>query len=143
MLESLGIPLMCVFNFSVAEEAKLRFKKWLAGDHAALPPVLRRVVFGIVLGEDPSDEDYDAILATYKTSQSADGKEIALSSLGDIKDSRLVKRTIEFILSGDIPAQDIHGPCSSLALNRHCRNLWWETMKQHWGLVFLTFGVDF
>jgi aminopeptidase 2 len=116
----------------VVGEAQRRFKKWLAGDHAALPPVLRRVVFGIVLSEDPAEEDYDAILATYKTSQSADGKEIALACIGDVIDPKLIQRTIDFALSGEIPAQDIHGPCNSLASNGKSRNLWWDTMKKHW-----------
>jgi aminopeptidase 2 len=120
----------------VVEEAQRRFKKWVEGDHAALPPVLRRVVFCIVLSEDPSDADYEAIFATYKTSQSADGKELALSSIGDVKEPRLVQRTIDFIFSGDIPAQDIHGPCNSLASNSKTRNLWWDTMKEHWRYPF-------
>jgi aminopeptidase N len=104
----------------------------MGGDQSALPPYLRRVVFGIVLGEDPSDEDYEAVLATYKTSQSADGKEIALACIGDIKSEPLVKRTVDFILSGDIAAQDIHGPCNALATNPHTRDFWWETMKENW-----------
>jgi aminopeptidase N len=90
-------------------------------------------VFGIVLYDDPSDEDYDAILATYKTSQSADGKEIALECIGDVTRPQLVKKTLDFILSGDIPAQDIHGPCNALATNTQTRDIWWETMKENWG----------
>jgi hypothetical protein len=114
------------------EEAQRRFKSWLAGDQAALPPVLRRVVFGIVLSENPTDKDYEAILATYKTSQSADGREIAIASIGDVKSMRLMMRTIEFVLSGEIPAQDIHSPCNSLASNTSARNLWWDHMKESW-----------
>jgi hypothetical protein len=85
-----------------------------------------------VLDEDPSDEDYEAVLVTYKTSQSADGKELALACIGDVKSDQLVKRTVDFILSGDIAAQDIHGPCNALAANPHTRDFWWETMKENW-----------
>jgi puromycin-sensitive aminopeptidase len=116
----------------VKEEAQKRFKAWLDGDHAALPPVLRRVVFGIILSEKPSEADYEAILNTYRTSQSADGKEIALSSIGDVNEPDLIRRTIDFAMSGEIPAQDIHSPFNSLALNPKTRDLLWETMKQHW-----------
>lgn len=105
----------------------------MTGDQDALPPYLRLAVFRTVLGDrDASDADYEAILGTYKTSKSADGKEIALASIGNVTRDELVKRTIDFILSGEIPAQDIHGPCQSLAANMKTRNLWWETMKEHW-----------
>jgi aminopeptidase N len=119
-------------NDRIKEEAKRRFQEWKAGNQTALPPYLRRVVFGIVLGEDPSMEDYNAILDTHKTSQSADGKEIALSAIGDVKSDELIKRTIDFILSGEIAAQDIHSPCNALAANTKTRDLWWETMKDNW-----------
>ena len=119
-------------EISVKDEAIKRFKAWLGGDQTSLPPYLRRVVFGIVLSEDPSDGDYDAILDTYKTSRSADGKEIALASIGDVNDPRLVKRTIDFVMSGEIPAQDIHSPFGSLAQNTKVRDLLWETMKANW-----------
>jgi len=116
----------------IKEEAKRRFQEWRGGNNAALPPYLRRVVFGIVLGEDPSLEDYNAILETHKTSESADGKEIALGAIGDVKSDALIKRTIDFILSGDIAAQDIHSPCNALAGNTKTRDLWWKTMKDNW-----------
>jgi aminopeptidase 2 len=117
---------------SVKEEACRRFKAWVGGDQVALPPYLRRVVFGIVLSEDPTYTDYDAVLETYNTSQSADGKEIALSSIGDVTHPDLVKRTMDFVLSGEIPPQDIHSPCNSLAINTKTRDVLWSTMKQHW-----------
>jgi aminopeptidase 2 len=133
----LGIVYFCprASNNSVKEEAKRRFNAWKGGDHAALPPSLRRVVFGIVLSEDASDENYDAILATSKSSQSADAKEIALAAIGDVTSPHLIKKTVDLIFSGDIQAQDIHGPCNSLATNLKTRNLWWEEMKKNWRLV--------
>jgi len=132
-LESLGpYTNVLLTNGRIKEEARRRFQEWQAGNQAALPPYLRRVVFGIVLGENPSTGDYEAILDTHKTSQSADGKEIALSAIGDVKSDDLIKRTIDFILSGDIAAQDIHSPGNALAGNTKTRDLWWETMKDNW-----------
>lgn len=107
-----------------------------------LPPSLRRVVFGIVLSEDPTDEDYDAVLRTFKESKSADGKEIALTCIGDVTRSQLVARTIDFILSGEIPAQDVHWPCYALAANPKTRNLWWETLKRNWKYSPSSFCID-
>jgi aminopeptidase 2 len=125
-------------NDSVKEEAQRRFNAWKTGHNDALPPSLRRVVFGIVLSEDASDEDYDAVLAMSKTSQSADAKEIALAAIGDVTSPRLIQKTIDLIFSGEIPAQDIHGPCNSLATNPKTRNLWWEEMKKNWRFVPLS-----
>lgn len=117
----------------VKEEAARRFKAWLAGDQAALPPSLRRVVFGIVLGKaDASVEDYNAVLKTRTTSKTADGKEIAYGSIGDVTSPALIKSTIDFILSGEIPAQDIHNPFMSLAGNKTTRDQLWEVMKENW-----------
>ena len=119
-------------DVSVKSEARRRFNAWVDGDRSALPPYLRRVVFGIILHEDPTDEDYAAIFKTYKESQSVDGKEIALASLGDVTRSQLVEKTISFLLSCEIPAQDIHWLCHSLASNPRTRNLLWETLKANW-----------
>ena len=136
MLEFQGILSVCSVDFSVKEEAERRFKAWIGGDQVALPPSLRRVVFGIVLGqENTSMADYEAVLEMYTTSQSADGKEIALASIGHVTDPHLVKRTMDIVLSGEIAAQDIHGPCNSLAMNVKTRDLWWETLKDHWRLA--------
>lgn len=123
-------------NDSVKEEARKRFNAWKGGDHAALPPSLRRVVFGIVLSEaDASDEDYNAVLATSKSSQSADAKEIALAAIGDVTSPRLIQKTIDLIFSDEILAQDIHGPCNSLSANPKTRNRWWEEMQKNWRFV--------
>jgi aminopeptidase N len=117
----------------VKEEATRRFKAWIGGDQTALPPYLRRVVFGIVLGkEDASVEDYEAVLKTQITTLSADAKETALSSIGDVSEAALIKRTIEYALSGQIPAQDIHNPFASLAGNKATRDQLWEVIKENW-----------
>jgi aminopeptidase N len=99
-----------------------------------LPPYLRRVVFGIVLGKvDASVEDYEAVLKTQTTTQSADAKETALASIGDVLEPALIKRTIEYALSGQILAQDIHNPFASLAGNKTTRDQLWEVIKENWG----------
>lgn len=117
---------------SIKEEAKERFNAFVAGDHSALPPYLRRVVFGIILSDDATDADYKAVLRTWKDSKTADSKEIALACIGDVTRSELVEETIGLILSGEIPAQDIHWPCHALATNPTTRDIWWETMKRNW-----------
>jgi hypothetical protein len=110
----------------------MRFSAWRGGSEADLPPSLRRVVFGIVLKNGPTNEDYDTVLQTYKKSPSVDAKEIALSAIGDVVQPLLIARTIDFILSGEVPAQDIHWACYSLASNPHARDLWWAAMKANW-----------
>jgi aminopeptidase 2 len=102
-----------------------------------LPPYLRQTVFGIIISQlDASAEDYDAVLKTYSTSQSADGKVTALSSIGRVRNPDLIKRTIRFVLSGEIRAQDIHGPFASLAANKETRDQLWEVMKEKWRHFF-------
>jgi hypothetical protein len=54
------------FNGSVYEEASRRFKSWRSGNEDALPPYLRRVVFAIVLRENPTDDNYDTVFKTYR-----------------------------------------------------------------------------
>lgn len=90
------------------------------------------MVFAIILSEDPTDDNYEAVLRTYLESQSIDGKEIALASLGEVTRHELIEKTINFLLSRKIPAQDIHWLCNSLATNPQTRNLWWEALKANW-----------
>jgi hypothetical protein len=72
------------------------------------------------------------VLETYTKSRSVDAKEIALSAIGDVIQPALIARTIEFVLSGEIPAQDVHWVCVSLANNPHAREFWWAAMKENW-----------
>jgi ERAP1-like C-terminal domain len=117
---------------SIKKEAQKRFSAWRGGSEAALPPSIRRIVFGIILKNSPTKEDYDAVLDTYRKSGSVDAKEIVLLAIGDVVDPSLIAQTINFILSGEIPSQDIHWPCLSLASNPAARDLWWAAMKANW-----------
>ena len=97
-----------------------------------MPPSIRRFVFGIVLRNEPTDDDYEAVLETYRKSRSVDAKETALLAIGDVVQPALIARTIEFVLSGQVPAQDVHFCCHALASNPDARGLWWAAMKANW-----------
>lgn len=71
----------------------------------------------------------------YFKTESVDGKEICLSSLGRTKNPELVQEYLDLIFSDKVPIQDIHTGGASLAANSKARYLLWQYMKTNWSAV--------
>lgn len=120
---------------SIIEEAKKRFQLWASGqDEEAINPNLRSAIFAINVSEGGRKE-FDRVKEEYLKTDSVDGKEICLSSLGRTKDPELVKEYLDFLFSDKVAIQDIHTGAASLAANSKVRHLLWEYMKNNWGPV--------
>lgn len=121
-------------EYRITAEAKSRFQRWSAGDKAAIDPNLRSAVFMINVSEGGRTE-FEKVLEEYLTTDSVDGKEIALSALGRTKDETLVREYLDLIFSEKVNVQDIHTGAASLAANSKVRHLSWEYMKTNWSTV--------
>lgn len=66
---------------------------------------------------------------------SVDGKEISLSSLGRTKNPELVQAYLDFVFSDNVAFQDKHTGAASLAANSKARHLLWQYIKSNWATV--------
>ncbi|KAJ9288246.1 hypothetical protein DTO280E4_6045 [Paecilomyces variotii] len=120
---------------SIVAEAKRRFQLWATGkDRNAIHPNLRSTIFSINVREG-GREEYEAVKEEYLRTDSVDGKEICLASLGRTKNPELVKDYLDFVFSDKVPVQDIHNGAVSLAANSEVRHLLWDYMKSNWDAV--------
>lgn len=88
----------------VIDEAKKRYSQFIGGDHDALSPDLRSIVYRIVLknAADEQEEDriWQEIFSIYKNEAfPVDQQVTALTSLGyNIKSDRVIRKTLDLIL---------------------------------------------
>ncbi|KAL1848037.1 hypothetical protein Plec18170_008212 [Paecilomyces lecythidis] len=121
--------------FIIVAEAKRRFQLWATGKNRnAIHPNLRSTIFSINVREG-GREEYEAVKEEYLRTDSVDGKEICLASLGRTKNPELVKDYLDFVFSDKVSVQDIHNGAVSLASNSEVRNLLWDYMKTNWDAV--------
>jgi aminopeptidase N len=116
-------------------EVQKRFKLYTSGDKKAVHPSLRRQVFGIAVANGGKAE-YDAVKHEYVNSTSVDGKEIALVSLGRVKDPALVKDLLDWNFSTAVATQDKHSAAIALAANSKARLVLWHYIRDNWDEIY-------
>lgn len=114
-------------------EAKRIFQLWASGeDPNAIHANLRSIIFGLNVSEGGRDE-FDKVKDAFRKTESVDGKEICLTSLGRTKDTVLVNEYLELLFSDAVAVQDMHSGAASLTPK--VRHLLWEYMKNNWKRV--------
>ncbi|EPS34157.1 hypothetical protein PDE_09121 [Penicillium oxalicum 114-2] len=127
---------------SIVSEAKRRFDLWASGqDQNAIHTNLRSAIFSLNVSEGGRKE-YDAVKDEYLRTDSVDGKEICLASMGRTKDEALVTDYLDFVFSDKVAIQDIHSGAVSLAANSKMRHLLWEYLKNNWTSVSARLGAS-
>lgn len=120
---------------NIVAEAKRRFDLWATGqDQSAIHTNLRAAIFGLNVSEGGRKE-YDAVKKEYLQTDSVDGKEICLASMGRTKDAALVTDYLDFVFSDKVAIQDLHSGAVALAANSKVRHLLWEYLKTNWASV--------
>ncbi|EEQ91958.2 hypothetical protein RJZ56_006194 [Blastomyces dermatitidis] len=116
-------------------EARRRFDLWASGeDKAAIHPSLRSAVFGMTVAEG-GQKEYDQVMEEYLRTDSIDGKEICLLSLGRTRNPDLIKSYGNFIFSPNVAIQDLHTGASALAANSKARLTFWNFVKENWTMI--------
>ncbi|KAL8952644.1 MAG: hypothetical protein Q9222_001450 [Ikaeria aurantiellina] len=116
------------------DEAKRRFKRYIAGEQKAIHPSLRLPVFRINVAEG-GPEAYEAVRNEYLSTTSIDGKEICLQALGRVQTPNLIKDFLDFQFSDKVKVQDVHSGSIALAANSKARDVLWQYIKDHWSVV--------
>lgn len=121
------------------EKALSLFDAWVS-QGTTFNPNLRTVVYRTAIKVKPA-EAVKVLKKEWYTGSSIDGKDVCLSSLGQIRESELIKNELLPFLfdisppapaSESIPSGDMHSLGSSLAANSFARSIQWEYMQENW-----------
>ena len=115
----------------IIKAAQEMFAKFANGDKKAIHPNIRGSVYAIAL-QNGGSKEYDILLNEYHTAQDADERNTALRSLGRVKDTTLIQRSLDLPLSEDVKGQDVYMPISGLRNDKQGIEMLWEWMKKNW-----------
>lgn len=80
---------------------------------------------------------FEALKKEWETTTSPDGKDFALSAIGNIRDTELISsKILPFLFnttSDSVPSGDMHALGSVLAANSAARPLLWKYLQDNWG----------
>jgi aminopeptidase N/puromycin-sensitive aminopeptidase len=85
---------------------------------------------------------YDKLLAVSRNSGDPGEKTDALRTLGRFRDPALVKRTLDYLVSGEVRNQDTWIVLVALLRNRETRDQTWDYMQNNWEKVHAQLTVS-
>jgi aminopeptidase 2 len=116
---------------TVVAAAQDMFKRSAEGDHSAIHPNIRGSVYNIVL-KNGGEKEYNIILDRFRNGSTSDEKNTALRSLGAAEDIKLVQRTLELALNGEVRSQDVYMPLAGLRAHVTGVQERWKWLNQNW-----------
>jgi len=111
-------------------EARKIADKTLA-DPSSVDPELARGVFALA-AINADAEFYDKIMAALKTAKSPELYYLYLYTLPQVRDPKLVERTLNFVISSDVRPQDSLSLLGNELANPASQPLAWDFIRQHW-----------
>jgi aminopeptidase N len=85
---------------------------------------------------------YDKVLAVSRNSGDPGEKTDALRTLARFRDPALVKRTLDYLVSGEVRNQDTWIALTALLRDRATRDQTWEYMQKNWDKVHAQLTVS-
>ncbi|CAO3625904.1 unnamed protein product [Mucor fragilis] len=131
----------------VIKEAKKRYGQFIGGDHDALSPDLRSIVYRIVLKSAADDQEEDRIwqeiFSIYKNDAfPVDQQVTALTSLAyNIKSERVIRKTLDLILDDkQVRTQDAWMFFKGLGANFHARYKLIDYFESNYDKIYKRFS---
>jgi aminopeptidase 2 len=115
----------------IIDAANAMFRKFQEGDLEVVHPNLKPAVFALALIHG-GEKEYDTILARYHSAPTAEERNTCLRVLGRAKDPKLIQRTLELALSGEVKMQDVYMPISGLRAHKEGIEMRWHWMCSVW-----------
>ena len=107
------------------------FDKFKKGDHAAVHPNIRSSVFAMVI-RDGDESDWDTLYKRFHDAPTADERNTCLRSLGRTKDPKLMEKSLDLALNGEVKPQDIYMPVGGLSSTADGIEKRYTWMKANW-----------
>lgn len=119
----------------IIASAQDMFKKYMAGDRAAIPSNIRGSVFAMAL-KFGGEAEYNDLLKFYRESKNGDERNTALRTLGRAKDPELIKKTLSMLFGGEVKDQDIYLPASGLRSHPEGIEALFIWMTENWEQLY-------
>jgi len=129
----------------VLNEIKSRFAKFIENPSeakSAIPADLRMLVFSYAV-EHGGEKEYEAILKVYRQPCNPSDKIAAMVALCAPEDPKLINRTFDFILSGEVKEQDFMYFFSGLAKNQASRRDMFKFVQKNLEDLLVRFKGNF
>ena len=112
------------------------------GDDSRIHPDLLRTVLSQAV-KHGGESEYEAVLRVYQNPATPTHKLSAMLALGATRDPALLHRTIEFLFSNNVKAQDYMYFFNALSNNPEGRRLLWNTVKERFDVLTKKFEGNF
>jgi aminopeptidase N/puromycin-sensitive aminopeptidase len=115
---------------AVLAEARKQAQQGLR-DPASVSPELLPVFFGLA-ARNGDAEFFDGIMAKAKSAEIPENYYLYLATLSQFSDPKLLKRTLDYAISGQVRSQDVKGVIGRVMQNPDGREVAWEFVRSHW-----------
>ncbi|EDW72803.2 uncharacterized protein Dwil_GK16986 [Drosophila willistoni] len=130
LLRSLVLTRLVSFRSNeIIEGAKQRFRSHVNGTNP-LPADLRTACYKAVL-QDGDKDIFEEMLGLYRSTDLHEEQDRISRALGCIGDVKLLRRVIDFAMSGEVRAQDSVFVIVAVAINPKGRDMAWEFFKEN------------
>lgn len=109
----------------------IEFAKKLHNAEGDIEPILKSIVFKILLANEPTEELFELVMKEIIAPTSIDGREVSLDSIGSISNVEYLPRILDLLINGKIPEMDFKFLTVSLSQNSKCKSQFWEFFKLH------------
>ena len=127
MLHTLGIT---GADPEVLSEAGKQARQALQ-DSASVSPELVPVFFSLA-AQNGDAELYDSVMAKVKSAEIPENYYLYLATLSQFSDAKLLQRTLDYAVSGQVRSQDVKGVVGRVMQNPAGRDVAWEFVRAHW-----------
>lgn len=119
----------------IISPAQSVFAKYQQGE--SVDPSLRGVIFqSIVSPKDATEEDWDSVYNIIRSSDALDAREIVLASLGTATNDALIDKSLDLILSPEVPIMDVQFVAVALSKNNAARDKLWAYLKDNYDAIY-------
>ncbi|MCE9585171.1 M1 family metallopeptidase [Candidatus Nomurabacteria bacterium] len=100
---------------------------------------IRGIVYGTVVREG-GEKEYQTVLDMYKKENLHEEKNRLLGALCATRDKKLLKQTLEFIMSNNVRMQDRNSAFVGVLVNPYGKSLGWNFIKNNWKKIGEAYG---
>jgi len=104
-----------------------------------IDPDMRSTIYNIV-AQNGGNKEWKIFEKLYKEETLNEERERLSRAMTQFKDTNIIKKTLQFIISKNVKDQDAPFLLASIWLNKNAQNLTWEFIKDNWSMILKKYG---
>ncbi len=114
----------------VALEAKKRYQKFLKSPNSLSPDLIEPICS--IAAWNGNSKTYSELVTLYKNAKTMEEKLRFLGAMCGFKDTKLLKKTLEFSQTSEVRSQNMQLPIMRVASNPYGKEILWPWLKKNW-----------